>query len=288
MGKKLTVYLIDGTDYGPKTIEIGNWSGKSIYSPRATLKDMIKRSEFDNPGVYILKSDPNDDIYSERIYIGEAECIGKRLKQHLQDTNRDFSDCIIFISKDEMLTKSHIKYLESRLIELSFCSKNAENENKNQPSKPTLSEADISDMEEFLRQINIILPIAGFSFLSRKLDSFVDKDNELKRSNIFYIKSKKIKASMVIENDAFKVLKGSEANVETSPSYSSGWKKLRDKLIDNKTLVLNNDKDKYIFADNNFFSSISAASSIVLGRQSSGPLEWIDKDGQSYKDYESM
>ncbi len=28
MGKKLTVYMIDGTEYGPRLGEIGNWVGK--------------------------------------------------------------------------------------------------------------------------------------------------------------------------------------------------------------------------------------------------------------------
>lgn len=33
MGKKLTVYMIDGTEYGPRLSEIGNWVRKAIYSP---------------------------------------------------------------------------------------------------------------------------------------------------------------------------------------------------------------------------------------------------------------
>ncbi len=73
MGKKLTLYLIDGTDTGPRTIEIGDWSGKAIHTPRAGLLTMMERTEYDNPGVYILKSDPQEDIYNERIYIGESE-----------------------------------------------------------------------------------------------------------------------------------------------------------------------------------------------------------------------
>ena len=58
MGKKLTVYLINGNDDGPRTIEIGNWSGKALYSPRVTLKQMMKRNEYDRPytGPVILDS----------------------------------------------------------------------------------------------------------------------------------------------------------------------------------------------------------------------------------------
>ncbi|NLT51680.1 MAG: hypothetical protein GXX85_12260 [Ignavibacteria bacterium] len=57
MGKKLTVFLIDGKEFGPKIIEIGNWVGKGIYSPRISLVELLnKRVEFSNPGIYFLKS----------------------------------------------------------------------------------------------------------------------------------------------------------------------------------------------------------------------------------------
>ena len=41
MGKKITVYMIDGTEYGPRLCEIGNWVGKAIYSPRAALNKIL-------------------------------------------------------------------------------------------------------------------------------------------------------------------------------------------------------------------------------------------------------
>ena len=53
---------------------------------------------------------------------------------------------IFFISKDELLTKTQIKYLESRLIQIAIEAKSAQIENGNSPSLPTLHEADISDM----------------------------------------------------------------------------------------------------------------------------------------------
>ena len=71
--EKLTIYLIDGLATGPRTIEIGKWSGKAIYSQRSSLSKIMDRGELDRPGVYILKSIPSSDGFSERIYIGEAE-----------------------------------------------------------------------------------------------------------------------------------------------------------------------------------------------------------------------
>jgi len=178
MGKKLTVFIIDGKDFGPRIIEIGNWVGKGIYCSRSSTPNIMEREEFNNPGIYFLKSNPNNDIYSERIYIGEAENIKTRIKQHLADENKDFYEYVFFISKDELLTKTQIKYLESCLIQMSKDAKTAEIENENLPSIPTLSEADISDMEYFLDQIKLVLPLIGFNFLKAttvKSDEKVDK-----------------------------------------------------------------------------------------------------------------
>src|SRR5271157_4703382 len=105
MGKKLTVFLIDGTASGPRSIEIGNWSGKALYSQRNGILKLMDRPEMRRPAVYALKAEPVDDSYAERIYIGEAESVGKRLKQHLANSDRDFKECIIFTSTDDLLNK---------------------------------------------------------------------------------------------------------------------------------------------------------------------------------------
>lgn len=112
-----------------------------------------------------MKGTPGSDSFEERIYIGEAENVGVRIKQHIADSKKDFNELIFFISKDELLTKTQIRYLESRLVQLAIEAKSAEIDNGNFPALPTLHEADISDMEYFLDQVKLILPIMGFKFL---------------------------------------------------------------------------------------------------------------------------
>jgi len=96
MGKKLTIYMIDGTEYGPRIAEIGNWVGKAFYSSRTSISKFINRPEFDNPGIYCLKSNSENDAYQEKVYIGEAENIRKRIKQHLQNSKKEFVEMIFF------------------------------------------------------------------------------------------------------------------------------------------------------------------------------------------------
>lgn len=51
---------------------------------------------------------------TNQVYIGEAENVFERLNQHL--SNKEFwTECIVFISKDDNLNKARIKYLENRI-----------------------------------------------------------------------------------------------------------------------------------------------------------------------------
>ena len=286
MGKKLTVYMIDGTEYGPRFSEIGNWVGKAIYSPRSTVNKIIGRDEFDNPGIYCLKGDPTDKAFDEKIYIGEAENVRNRLKQHLSDPRKDFKELIFFISKDELLTKTQIKYLESRMVQLAVEAKSAEIENGNSPSLPTLHEADISDMEYFLDQIKLILPVMGFKFLiSSTLKPHLDSADKQKATTTveeFQIKTRSFKASMTETDQGYIVSKGSEAKKVLSASCTETYQNLRRKMLETQILV--EEKDKLIFAEDAVFTSPSAASNMVLGRNSNGFTEWVNKNGVSFKE----
>ncbi len=289
MGKKLTVYMIDGTEYGPRLAEIGNWVGKAIYSPRATVNKIVNRLEFDNPGVYCLKGDPSNDAYDERIYIGEAENIKARLKQHLSDSNKDFKEFIFFISKDELLTKTQIRYLESRMIQLAIDAKSAEVENSTSPKLPTLHEADISDMEYFLEQIKLVLPVMGFKFMISSTAKTSHPEVESKSDPIhqkYFIKTRTFKAQMVETDQGYIVLKGSQAKKGLSKSTTETYRKLRRKLLDTDILV--NDGENLIFAEDAVFNSPSAASNMVLGRNSNGYTEWVDKNGRDFKDVQDI
>lgn len=285
MGKKLTVYMIDGTPYGPRLGEIGNWVGKAIYSPRASVNKIMTRPEFDNPGIYCLKGDPTDDALDEKIYIGEAENIKSRLKQHLSDPNRDFKELIFFVNKDELLTKTQIRYLESRLVQIALEAKTAQIDNGNSPSLPTLHEADISDMEYFLEQIKLILPVMGFKFL---ISSSVSSENglELKIKNevheAYLIKTRTFKATMTETDQGYIVAKGSEAKKTLSPSCTDTYRNMRRKLVETKIMV--EIGDKLVFAEDAVFNSPSAASNMILGRNSNGFTEWVNKQGLTFKE----
>lgn len=97
-GKTIRQFLIDGQADGRWASELSNWTGKAYKIPRTYINQCTDRDDLSNTGVYFLFG-RNDETDEEQVYIGEAENIFNRLKQHLSE--KDFwTECIVFISKD--------------------------------------------------------------------------------------------------------------------------------------------------------------------------------------------
>ena len=112
----IKLFLVHGDAKRLRTAELSNWTGKAIAGPRSEFEGVLSREEAANSGVYFLTgSEP--EIGKNAVYVGEAESIRDRLRNHL---DKDFwNHVIFFISKDENLTKAHIRYLEGRLMRTS-------------------------------------------------------------------------------------------------------------------------------------------------------------------------
>ena len=117
MGKLVRMFLVDGSTDGLKTLEISNMTIKATVFPRPLLKDFLERDEAGRPGVYMLYGSQIDGNLKPILYIGEGDPVSDRMKSH--GVNKDFwTEAFVFTSKDEYLTKTQIKFLESRLINL--------------------------------------------------------------------------------------------------------------------------------------------------------------------------
>ena len=102
----------------PKRLRVGevsNWTGKALAAPRTELDALLAREELESSGVYFLLG-VNPDTGKQQAYIGEAEVIKERLKQHKAKALDFWNSVVVFVSKDENLTKAHIRYLENRVL----------------------------------------------------------------------------------------------------------------------------------------------------------------------------
>jgi hypothetical protein len=77
----IKLFLPLGDAKSLRTAEISNWTGKAVAAPRTELDELLAREELEKAGIYILSG--NDPVTNAPLaYIGEAEIIRDRLKQH--------------------------------------------------------------------------------------------------------------------------------------------------------------------------------------------------------------
>ena len=279
-GRSIRIYLADGTPSGVRHVEIANWSGQAIACPRSRFAELCKWEEAKRPGVYFLFEKQNVDS-GNKVYIGESENVIKRLSDH--DRNKDFwSEVVIFTSKDENLTKSHVKYLESRLVSIGIEAERYQMENSNTPTESNLPRADKDAMEEFIHNLKIIIGALGYKLL----EPFKTASEQVKNTKStvgipLSFKLKELKAFGQMTDDGFLLLAGSDVASSTSPSMPGNSRSIRDSLISAGLLKLEGKNYKLI--KDTLVSSSSYAAVIVAGTSRSGPQSWQDNTGRTLK-----
>lgn len=292
-GRNVRLFLVDGAPTGLITAEIINWTGHLLLAPRSRLPEALRRSEVDRTGVYFLVGDDPDDPSRQTIYIGEGDCVADRIKQHAKDDTKDFWEKVCFVtSKDPNITKAHVRYLETRLIEIARRSGRASLSNGNNPGARALPEGDVSDMEFFIEQLHVVLPVLGLDFLKAPVsreslslpptpgDEAIRSDNpvelELNRTGVH--------AEAVLVNEEIVVFAGSKA--ATRQHAVNTYSALRERLIADGVLVPSTDSELQFLRDTTF-TSPSAASSVILNRNDNGRTSWrVKSTGQTLKEWE--
>lgn len=299
-GKSVRMFLADGTPGGLLTAEIMNWTGHVLAAPRSELAALLVRPEIGRTGVYLLLGDDPDSPGGTQVYIGETDDVGKRLKQHAQPQEKNGKDfwsrAVLLTSKDMNLTKAHVRYLESRLIEIAVDAKRAKLVNGTQPVSTTmLPEADASDMEQFIAQARIVLPVLGINVfrsvrpVSVPPRDMADGSPDAMAAPLFELRTKKdgVVASAREVDGEFTVLAHSRARVRWGPT-PHGYQQLHGQLVDDGTLPLSAGGEWREFAHDTVFASPSAAAAVVLGRASNGRQDWrISDTGVSYGEWQT-
>jgi Domain of unknown function (DUF4357) len=276
----IKLFLVHGDAKRLRTAELSNWTGKAVAGPRSELDGVLARDEAAKSGVYFL-SGIDSESGKPAVYVGEAESIRDRLRGHL---DKDFwNHVLFFISKDENLTKAHIRYLEGRLIEQAKSAGRALVMN-GQSSGAKLPESDREDIEIFLERIHQLMPVLGADALL-PIGSMPAGNAE---KEILVCEIKGLKATGHLTPTGIVVLKGSQAVLKERASAQQYPYTIasRRRLIEDGTLVEDGAHLKFIRDAE--FSSPSAAATVVHGGSANGLLAWKNKDGRTLKELEAV
>jgi hypothetical protein len=302
VGKSVRLFLADGTPGGLLTAEIMNWTGHLVAAPRSDLAALLKRPEASRTGIYILLGDDPAALGGSSAYIGEGDDVGKRLYQHARPEDQGGKDfwerAIVVTSKDANLTKAHARYLESRFIALAKQANRTMLINSTAPPTLPLPEADVSDMEYFVSQVKIVLPVLGINIFRSAVTAAAPEGSQIgvptvfvQSSPIFELRLKKFGVSAKAQevDGEFTVLEGSLARHAWTGADDHGYKRLREQLEQDGTLVPAPDGATMQFIHDRAFASPSAAAAVVTGRTANGRHEWkVAGSGQSYGSWQNQ
>lgn len=268
----IRIFLAEGSPTGLRLVEKSNWIGRGVVFPRSGYSDAKPREELGKSGVYVLVG-PSELTGRERIYIGEGDPVRPRLDSHA--AKKDFwTQAFIFTSKDENLNKAHVQYLEARLCQLAAAAKRAEIDNGNTPTLPSLSEADVAEIEGFLAEMLVCFPVLG-------LTAFESVPVRPRASKIYAIRSRGTDARGFETDDGFVVQMGSLIRLEEVESMPPSFSETRKQLLDAGVLTRNGE---YLEMSQDYvFSSSSTAASVVMGRNANGRVEWKDEAGRTLR-----
>ena len=270
-GKTIELFLVNGTADSLVTAELSNWNGKAIKIPRTEVAN-CSRDDLRGIGIYFLICKGESGIDS--VYIGEAEVIHDRLKQHLSDHQNGketyyWNTAVAFIGRD--LNKALIRFLENRLVEIARECSQYSVLTKNTYKNTILKESQIASMEEFIENVKVLMSALGYKVLVPVPQA---SDNTI----YLYCKGSGANAQGFLSNGGFTVLKGSVISEHTTPSIPKWTANLRNTMMQESII------SDGVFMRDYEFSSPSAASSVVLGRSSNGTTEWKTNDGIKLKE----
>lgn len=273
-----------------------DWPGKAIIFPRELVGEVRSRKEYGEPGVYIL-------ISFSRMYIGEGDPVGLRIDDHVN--KKDFwKKGVFFSAEGRRLNKAHVQHLESRLVFLAKQANRIQLDNIQTPQPPQLSEEEYAFSENFLHQLLLTLPLLGFwQFRCDESESEEDQEVEgiteeefspisstgkraalyssLPQDKIFRLVSiRGADATLQVINGGVLIKEGStiadpvgERFEFNSPAYAA----LRRQLIESAVIAPKN--DRLTFVRDQFFSSGSAAATVVRGNNTNSDW-WKSIDDQ--------
>lgn len=293
-GKHIELFLVDGVPGGITTAKVAGWTGNVLLGPRAQLGEILKRAEARGNGTYLLLGDDPAAVGSTLLYIGKTENYHDRFKQH--DAKKLFWDrLVIMTSSDDSFNEGHWGYLEYRLVEIAQRTSRVTLDNTQVPQIRKLSEAQISDMEEYIAQLLVVLPVLGVNaFRSLPNRDSGPRVAESETDQIFILKVSKtgIDAKARVDGDQFVMLSGSTivgswnktGSTESTRRAYASYKAQFDALVADGSIAVTGGHGR--LTRDIPFSSPSTAGAIATGRSCNGRQSWLWENG-TYADWEN-
>ena len=268
--KTIEIYLPDGEPTGIRIADVKNRNIRLTAFPRTKLNEA---ADIAGEGVYFLFGVDEDAGDRPLVYIGQAKDCLARIKQHNQDSTKDYwNTAAVFTAKDGSLGTTEIEYLEQLSVNQAKLANRFVVKNGVIPPSSKLSASQKSQMDEVFELFQLLLPVIGYTIFSVATESPAAED-------IFYCEGSGIKAQAQYTDAGMVVLKGSQMRKEETPTLSKGIIFLRSTLV--VWDVLKEEDGAYVFVEDYAFTSPSTAAQAILGRSENGWRIWKNSSGKT-------
>ena len=266
----IQIFLPDGSPTSIREAELTNRLIKAVLFPRNKLQEVSSRESVHFTGVYFLFGKKEEES-KPFVYIGEGENCFKRIQNH--NRNKDFwTHCLVITTKTDEYTKTDVKFLEHYSINKAKEIDRYNLDNDTGSRRTSLSESREYDLLDNFETAKILIATLGYPI-------FEEKRKPAMKKELFYCERKDILARGELIDEGFLVYKGSKSALLHTSSCSSWIVSLREKLINEKVLV--KDDNFYVFSSDYIFNSPSAAAATVLARAANGWTRWKDENGKT-------
>jgi Domain of unknown function (DUF4357) len=279
--------LVDGTPQGLRVVDRIGRTGACLAFTRAEYGQARGRKELARTGVYVLLGPEDKDRRPQRVYIGEGDELRTRLDAHQRE--KDFwTHGYVLTTKDDSLNKAHVRYIESRLIAMAVEADAAILDNGTAPPPPRLGESEEADMEAYLEDALVLLPLVGvnvFEVVTPSGSTQVDTSSGASvplEGNTYRLGSPLTDATGRDDARGFAVLEGGLGRLEEKV-MTDGYRALRHRLIEDGILVPHSENQVRL-TRTYVFDSPSSAASVMAGGSMNGREEWRDDRGRTLKE----
>lgn len=283
VGRVVKIFITGQDPRSLRTVELDNWTGVAITGQPEFFKKALEAEVLARSCVYLLiKSGADDDL--PEIYVGESDNFSQRYTSGRFPIA--FDTFMIFTSKDDNLTRAHVRWLENKLwTVLNGNSGKVIVTNANQPSESNLPRADIATMHTYLANMIYVLEALGYDLFSvQERTSASPSPATTTEGNATETDGQSLtlyatlphrpddRALLRYENGAYTLLTGSKINRVMNGSLPANVRKLRQQLITDGELI---ECGEYLELKRDIpFSKPSPASALVKGHSSTGYRDW--------------
>jgi hypothetical protein len=308
-GASIRIFLVDGKPHGLRLVERPGWTGSCLAFARADYPRARSRPEVGRTGIYVLTGPDPSGERAQRVYVGEADEVRVRLDAHQKE--KDFWTAgLVLTTTNSSLNKAHVRYLEARLLAVARAADVAALDNGTAPPLPHLSEAEVADMESYLENALMLLPLVGVNVFeapaaapaaavpaaaatpvsatpaAAATSSGSSSGSLPNAAATYFLSSAGVQAEALDDASGFTVQAGALAVAKTGV-LDKGYAQLRADLQSQGVLVP--EPGGHLRLTKSYrFDSPSAAASVLAGGNRNGRTAWRDQKGRTLKENQQL